>query len=73
MDGMKTSVTSNAKKNQIDEVSNETTFDSHEVPANSISNLDETSSTGKTNGTFVAHNTLFFFSIILFFALTGCD
>ena len=66
MDGMKTSVTSNAKKNQIDEVSNETTFDSHEVPANSISNLDETSSTGKTNGTFVAHiflahNTLFFF------------
>ena len=45
MDEMKTSEERTAENNQIDEVSNETTLDSHQVPVNSNSNTEETSST----------------------------
>ena len=58
MDEMKTSEERTAENQQIDEVSNETTLDSNEVPVNSISNPEETSSTGRTRVTFVAHNFL---------------
>ena len=56
MDEMKTSEKRTAENNQKDEVSNETTLDLNEVPVNSMSNPEETSSTGTTNVTFLAHN-----------------
>ena len=53
MDEMKTSEKRTAENNQKDEVSNETTLDPNEVPVDSISNPEETSSTGTTNVTFL--------------------
>ena len=58
MDEIKTSKEKTAKNNQIEEVSKETTLDSNEVPVNAISNPEETSSTGRTHVTFLAHNLL---------------
>ena len=51
---IKITVRKNAENNQIDEVSNETTLDSHQVPVNSNSNTEETSSTRITHVTVVA-------------------
>ena len=53
---IKTAERRNTENDQIEEASNETTLDVHDVPVNSISNPEITSTTGTTHVTFVAHN-----------------